>query len=144
MQYGIPEARAYTLVSDEVNIIFRAMWEKRRLMQECTAGMDMNVFLAQAVWATMEAHTVMNEFADVGFGVHTQISSLFTRFLAEETGSNFSSGLTSTIAELKASIAEVKSSMESKAKAFNRRADSLTDNVKRLCSKTDVTYKAQG
>eukprot|EP00956_Cyclotella_meneghiniana_P000986 scaffold1158_cov46-Cyclotella_meneghiniana.AAC.4 len=66
MQYGIPEARAYTLVSDEVNIIFRAMWEKRRLMQECTADMDMNVFLARAVWATMEAHTVMNEFADVG------------------------------------------------------------------------------
>eukprot|EP00956_Cyclotella_meneghiniana_P000985 scaffold1158_cov46-Cyclotella_meneghiniana.AAC.3 len=89
---------------------------------------------------------VLDKFrrAHVGFGVHTQISSLFTRFLAEETGSNFSSGLTSTIAELKASIAEVKSSMESKAKAFNRRAYSLTDNVKRLCSKTDVTYKAQG
>lgn len=143
-QYGIPEARAYTLVSDEVNIIFKAIWNKRQLMQEFSKGMDLTVYLARAVWTTMEAHMVMKEFSDAGFGVHTQISSLFTRFLAEETGSNFSSGLASTITELKTSISAVQSSVDSKAKAISKRCDSLTDNVKRLCNKTDVSYKAQG
>lgn len=143
-QYGIPEARAFTLVSDEVNIIFKAIWSKRQLMQEFSAGMDLTVYLARAVWTTMEAHMVMKEFSDAGFGVHTQISSLFTRFLAEETGSNFSAGLTSTITELKASISAVQSSVDSKAKAISKRCDALTENVKRLCSKTDVPYKAQG
>lgn len=64
------------------------------------------MYLARAIWVTMEAHMVMEDFMEPSFGsTHIQISSLFTRFLAEETGNNFSSaGLSSQLAELKKKI----------------------------------------
>ena len=141
-QYGIPEKETYTLVSNEVNKMYQAMWEKRMLMQQFATYQDETLYLARAVWTTMQAHGVMTEFADPGFETHTLISSIFIRFLAEETGSNFSSGLNKVIDELKEKIKEVDTSASNKSKAITRRLDALTDMVKKLCTKTEVKYVA--
>lgn len=98
--YGIPEDKTYTLVSNQLNTIFESLWSKRMLMQEFSTEQDEMLYLARTVWVTMEAHMVMEEYADLDFKSHNLISSVFIRFLAEETGSNFASGLTKIIAEL--------------------------------------------
>ena len=139
-QYGIPEKETFTLVSNELNKIFQTLWEKRMLMQEFSPDCDQQLFLARTVWITMQAHMIMDDFADPAFETHTLISSIFIRFLAEETGSNFSSGLKGTIDELKGLIATTDANASAKAKAITRCLDSLTDNVKKLCAKTEVKY----
>ena len=139
-QYGIPEKETFTLVSNELNKIFQTLWEKRMLMQEFSPDCDQQLFLARTVWITMQAHMIMDDFADPAFETHTLISSIFIQFLAEETGSNFSSGLKGTIDELKGLIATTDANASAKAKAITRCLDSLTDNVKKLCAKTEVKY----
>lgn len=67
-------------------------------------------YFARGVWITMQALTTCHEFATVNFASHTLISSVFVCFLAEETGSNFASGLTSTIDELRSRVTDVDTS----------------------------------
>ena len=143
-QYGIPEKETYTLVSNELNKMFQAMWEKRMLMQEFSTDCDQRLFLARTIWITMQAHMVMTEFAEPAFETHTLISSIFIRFLAEETGSNFSSGLSTTITELKEQISAVDSLQTKKAKAISQRLDSVSETVRKLCSKADVKFASKG
>ena len=111
-------------------------------MQEFAEDQDEYLYLARAIWVTMEAHMIMEDFMEPSFGTHIQISSLFTRFLAEETGNNFSSGLSSQLAELKKKIDKSRDEVDLKNKHLTSRLDSLTDNVKKLCTKAEVKYAA--
>jgi hypothetical protein len=100
-QWGIPDEKVYILVCDEMQIIFRKLFEKRMKMQVFSTGRDPLVYMARCIYITMQAHMVMDEFLDLNFGTHVLISSLFTRFLAEQTGANFASGVAKSIEELK-------------------------------------------
>ena len=84
---------------------------------------------------------VMEEFAALDFKSHNLISSIFIRFLAEETGSNFASGLEAQLKEILSDIAKLKSELNSKTNGFNRRFDNHTENLKAVCTKVDVRYK---
>ena len=66
-------------------------------MQVFSEKRDKQLYFAKALWVTMQCHMVMDEFEELGFGTHVLISSLFTRFLAEQTGSNFASGIAAKI-----------------------------------------------
>jgi predicted phage-related endonuclease len=89
----------------------------------------------------METHVIMKEFADLEFKAHNLISSVFIRFLAEETGSNFSSGLTAKLQEILQDVEELKKSVGKKNKGINRRLDSHTEHLKLICPKVDVKFK---
>jgi hypothetical protein len=143
LKYGIPEQRTYTLVSDQLHTMFEEMWCHRRLMQEFDKETYDDVeYFARGIWTTMQALSVCHEFSSVNFASHNLISSVFVRFLAEETGSNFSSGLTNTLQEMKSQVNAVDSGYKKTAVAINRRLDSHTDHLKRLCAKVpDVTFK---
>jgi hypothetical protein len=143
LKYGIPEQRTYTLVSDQLHTMFEEMWGYRRLMQEFDKETYDDVeYFARGIWITMQALTACHEFSSVNFASHNLISSVFVRFLAEETGSNFSSGLTKTLQEMKTQVSAVDSGYKKAAVAINRRLDSHTDHLKRLCAKVpDVTFK---
>jgi hypothetical protein len=79
----------------------------------------------------MQALSVCHEFSSVNFASHNLISSVFVRFLAEETGSNFSSGLTKTLQEMKGQVSTVDDSGYKKAAvAINRHLDSHTDHLR--------------
>jgi hypothetical protein len=110
-QFGIPEDKVYTLVCDELQIMFRKMFERRMKMQVFSSSLDPKVYLAKSIWVTMQCHMAMDEFEELGFGTHVLISSLFTRFLAEQTGSNFASGLSKKLTDLKAELDKNKAEM---------------------------------
>lgn len=140
--YGIPEVKAYTLLSAQLITILNAMWAVRTLMPEFVSGSDLELYAARTVMTTMKAHMIQDEFAELDFKSHNLISSVFIRFLAEETGSNFASGLTDQLAQILKELATLKASVSGKHNGINRRLDSHTDHLKRLCAKTEVKFNA--
>ena len=85
-QYGIPETKTFTLVSNQLNTIFETMWAKRMMMQEFAGDAtedERRLYFARSIWITMQAHMIMAEFAALDFASHNLISSVFVRFLAE-------------------------------------------------------------
>jgi hypothetical protein len=64
-QFGIPEDKVYTLVCDELQIMFRKMFERRMKMQVFSSALDPKVYLAKAIWVTMQCHMVMDEFEEL-------------------------------------------------------------------------------
>jgi hypothetical protein len=54
--YGIPETKDFTLVSNQLNTIFLSLWAKRMLMQEFSTERDETLYVARTIWVTMEAH----------------------------------------------------------------------------------------
>jgi hypothetical protein len=144
LKYGIPELKTYTLVSDQLHTIFEEMWASRRLMQEFDSEMNNDVeYFARGVWITLEALTTCAEFSSVNFAKHHLISSVFVRFLAEETGSNFASGLTSTIDDLKGVVRKVDKGYQKSHKAINNRLDNHADNLVKVCAKLDMKFVAK-
>jgi hypothetical protein len=144
LKYGIPELKTYTLVSDQLHTIFEEMWASRRLMQEFDSEMNNDVeYFARGVWITLEALTTCAEFSSVNFAKHHLISSVFVRFLAEETGSNFASGLTSTIDDLKGVVRKVDEGYQKSHKAINNRLDNHADNLVKVCAKLDMKFVAK-
>lgn len=108
------------------------------------AGNELEYF-ARGVWISLQAIEICADFASVNFASHTLISSVFVRFLAEETGSNFASGLTATIDDLKAMLATTETGYKGAQKAINTRLDIHADLIKRLCDKTtDIKIKDKG
>eukprot|EP00804_Cyclotella_cryptica_P012526 CCRYP_017725-RA/>CCRYP_017725-RA protein AED:0.77 eAED:0.39 QI:0/0/0/0.5/1/1/2/0/385 len=137
-QYGIPEHKVYTLVSDELQVMFRKMLTLRMKMQVFSASRDKHLCLAKTVWIVMQCHMVMDEFLELGFGTHVLISSMFTRFLAEQTGSNFASGVSKKLEDLEKDIASANSKSESCDKAITTRLDKTTNDIKALKTKCGV------
>lgn len=109
---------------------------------EFVADSDLEVYAACALMITMRAHKVQDEFATLDFKSHNLISSVFIRFLAEETGSNFASGLAEQLAPIVKELNALKTSILGKHIGMNRRLDSHTDHLKRLCAKTEVKFNA--
>jgi hypothetical protein len=90
--YGIPESKVYTLMSNQLVTILNSMWSVHTMMQEFVSDSDLELCAVRAVMITMRVHMVQEDFANLEFKSHNLISSVFIRFLAEETGSNFASG----------------------------------------------------
>ena len=140
-QYGIPEEATFTMVCDELQLIFEAIWAKRMCMQEFSAEQDDILFMARGIFTTMQAHMIMDDFAEPGFATHVLITSLFVRFLAKQTGENFSSGLQRTLDDIRKDVATNKRNQDTINKAVTGRLDNHTENIKALCTKTTVSYK---
>jgi hypothetical protein len=134
-QFGIAEDKVYTLVSDELQIMFRKMFEHRMKMQVFSSTLDPKVYLAKAIWVTMQSHMVMDEFEQLNFGTHVLISSLFTRFLAEATGSNSVTGLIKKLTDLKADMAKDKTYLEGRINTAIARADKAISELATLKAK---------
>lgn len=140
--YGIPEVKTYTLLSDQWITVFTCFWPCRMLMQEFSGDCDLVMYVARAIYKTMQMHMIMDEFASADFKAHNLISSVFIRFLAEETGSNlFSSGLASKLKEILQELDELKKSVGKKSKGINRHLDSHTEHLKLICPTVDVKFK---
>jgi hypothetical protein len=138
--YGIPEKETYTLASNELWVMLDAFWGKRQLMEEFSTERDKVLYAARTIFTTMETHMVMKEFKDPDFGTHVLISSIFTRFLAEQTGANFSSGLDSSLTQLRESIKKVDVASDKKIVAITTRLDAMTELLKKICAKTEVKF----
>jgi hypothetical protein len=82
----------------------------------------------------------MAEFAELDFKSHNLISSVFIRFLAEETGSNFASGLNSQLQDMQADHKTLSALVERRLKEINRKLDSHTENLQKLCKKAELKY----
>lgn len=136
-QFGILEKDVFGLVSDEIKIMFRQSFIERMKMKTFSEDRDPLVFYANCIWITMKAHMVMAEFSDIGFGSHVLISSLFTRFLAEQTGANLGAGVSAHIARLEAEIKKLRNELASKANAINGRLDKMDPKIKDLYTKCD-------
>eukprot|EP00804_Cyclotella_cryptica_P022762 CCRYP_004989-RA/>CCRYP_004989-RA protein AED:0.81 eAED:0.69 QI:0/0/0/0.5/1/1/2/0/695 len=137
-QYGIPEHMVYTLVSDELQVMFHKMFTLRMKMQVFPASRDKHLYLTKAVWVVMQCHMVLDEFLELGFGTHVLISSMFTRFLAEQTGSNFASGVSKKLEDLEKDIASANSKSESRDKAITTQLDKTSNDIKALKTKCGV------
>lgn len=131
-KYGIAEDKVYTLISDELQLIFRQMFERRMKMQVFSANRDPVVYYARCIWTTLQAHEVMSEFADLGFGTHVLISSLFTRFLAEQTCANHGAGLAEQVTKLESDVKKAKNEVNTKVNAINTRLDKYDTRIKSL------------
>ena len=131
-KYGIQEEKVYTLISDELQIIFRQIFVQRMKMQVFSDSRDPVVYYARCIFTTMKAHTVMQEFSELGFGTHVLISSLFTRFLAEQTGANHGAGLSTQIARLESDLKKLKNELSTKVNAINARLDKMDPKIKTL------------
>jgi hypothetical protein len=131
-KYGIPEEKVYTLISDELQIIFRQIFVQRMKMQVFSDNRDPAVYYARAIFTTLKAHAVMQEFSDLGFGTHVLISSLFTRFLAEQTGANHGAGLSTQITRLESDLKKQKNDVTTKVNAINARLDKMDPKIKTL------------
>eukprot|EP00956_Cyclotella_meneghiniana_P015190 scaffold23051_cov36-Cyclotella_meneghiniana.AAC.2 len=109
------------------------------MIDPATSWFDKRLYFAKAVWVTMQCHMVMDEFLSLGFGTHVLISSMFTRFLAEQTGSYFASGVSKKLEDLEKEIASVHSKSESRNnKAITGRLDKMTQDIKSLKTKCGV------
>jgi hypothetical protein len=138
-QWGIPEEKVYILVCDELQIMLRKIFEKRMKLPVFAANRDPVVYMARCIFITMQAHMVMDEFLDLNFGTHVLISSLFTRFLAEQTGNNFASGVSKHFEELRKEIAEVRKNSDTKSKAITGRLDRYLEALRSVETKCKVT-----
>jgi hypothetical protein len=78
--YGIPEVKTYTLLSDQWITVFTCFWPCRMLMQEFSGDCDLVMYVARAIYKTMRMHMIMDEFASADFKAHNLISSVFIRF----------------------------------------------------------------
>jgi hypothetical protein len=121
--------------------MYEEMWKHLRLMQEfdSESGADADYF-ARGIWISLQALATCIEFSSVNFASHTMISNVFVRFLAEETGTNFASGMTSTISDIKSSVAGMAEAQAKVNKAMTIRMDNHADNLKKLCVKADLKY----
>jgi hypothetical protein len=137
-QWGIPDDKVYILVCDEIQIILRKIFEKRMKMQVFSTGRDPLVYMARCIFITMQAHMIMDEFLDLNFGTHVLISSLLTRFLAEQTGANFASGVAKTIEELKKEIASVRENSNTKLGGVTKRVDRYLEALKTVEKKCSL------
>eukprot|EP00956_Cyclotella_meneghiniana_P000084 scaffold152_cov52-Cyclotella_meneghiniana.AAC.4 len=124
-QFGISEEKVYTFICDELQCIFRRIFEQRIKMQVISSTRDPTLYYARCVWFTLHAHMIMDEFKEAKFGTHTEISALFTRFLAEQTGSDHGSNLAGQIKSLGEEIKKVNSALNSKSTAINGRLDKM-------------------
>jgi hypothetical protein len=115
-------------------------------MQEFDKDADNDVeYFARGVWISMQALSVCAEFSSVNFASHTLISSVFVRSLAEETGSNFASGLTGNIAELNARLSNLQDANQKVNKAMTARMDNHAETLQKLCAKSgDVKIVSKG
>jgi hypothetical protein len=107
-QYGIAEDKVYTLLSDELQIIFRALFEIRNKLQAFSVKRDPLIYHAKCIWITMQAHMKMKEFLDLKFGAHTLISALFNRFHLEQSGNAVPPAITTAITKHTTDINTVK------------------------------------
>lgn len=121
-------------------MIYESLWAKRMCMQEFSADRDPTLYYARALWITMEAHMIMEEFLVPGFAVHVTITSLFVRFLAQQTGMNFSAGLTGTISKLETKINTEKKANAKRFAGITKRLDNHTNNIRALCTKTGQRF----
>lgn len=131
-QYGIPEDKVFGLVSDEIKVMLRQSFAERMKMPVFGENRDPMLYYATSIWVTLHAHQVMAEFNDLGFASHVLISSLFTRFLAEQTGANLGAGVTAHITRLEAEIKKLRNELTSKATAINGRLDKMDPKIKNL------------
>lgn len=121
--YGIPESKVYTLMSNQLVTILNSMWSVHTMMQEFVSDSDLELYAVRAVMITMRVHMVQEDFANLEFKSHNLISSVFIRFLAEETGSNFASGLSEQLAQIIKELNSLKTSISGKHSGMNRRLD---------------------
>jgi hypothetical protein len=140
LQYGIDEKRTFELVSKQLVVIMDAIWAVRMMMQEFSPDRDKHLFLACMIMITMKAHMVMESFAEPGFATHTLISTIFIRFLVEVTGGNFASGVEGQFQDLEGKVKKASEDLTATKRAFTARMDSMTGNIKSLCTKADVKY----
>lgn len=134
-QFGIPEEKVFTLVCDELQIIFRKMFERRMKMQVFAENRDKQLYFAKALWITMQCHMVMDEFEELGFGTHVLISSLFTRFLAEQTGANFAAGMAAKLDRLEQALNALKTKLETRIGGISGKVDAHGNQIKSLQNK---------
>ena len=129
-QFGIAEEPVFTFICDELQCMFKKMFEERMKMQVFSTTRDPTLYYARCIWYTLHAHMIMDEFKDAKFGTHTLISSLFIRFLAQQTGSNHGANLATQIKTLDGDIKKVNNALNSKSTAINGRLDKLDTRVK--------------
>ena len=129
-QFGISEEPVFTFICDELQCMFKKMFEQRMKMQVFSTTRDPTTYYARCIWYTLHTHMIMDEFKDAKFGTHTLISSLFIRFLAQQTGSNHGSNLATQIKALDGDIKKVNTALNSKTTAINGRLDKLDTRVK--------------
>lgn len=137
-QFGIPEEKVFTLVCDELQIMFRKMFERRMKMQVFAENRDKQLYFAKALWITMQCHMVMTEFEELGFGTHVLISSLFTRFLAEQTGANFAAGMAAKLDRLEQALNALKTKLETQIGGISGKVDAHGNQIKSLQNKCGV------
>ena len=129
-QFGIAEEPVFTFICDELQCMFKKMFEERMKMQVFSTTRDPTLYYARCIWYTLHAHMIMDEFKDAKFGTHTLISSLFVRFLAKQTGSNHGANLATQIKSLDSEVKKVNSALNSKTTAINGRLDKMDTRVK--------------
>jgi hypothetical protein len=134
-QYGIAEDKVYTLLSDELQIIFRALFEIRNKLQSFSVKRDPLIYHAKCIWITMQAHMKMKEFLDLKFGAHTLISSLFNRFHLEQSGNAVPPAITTSLTNLKSDINAVKTKAAADHTKLEGRFNKLQTEFNTLKSK---------
>jgi hypothetical protein len=72
--YGIPESKVYTLMSNQLITILNSMWSVRTMMQEFVSDSDLELYAARAVMITMRVHMVQEDFANLEFKSHNLIA----------------------------------------------------------------------
>eukprot|EP00956_Cyclotella_meneghiniana_P035850 scaffold118730_cov48-Cyclotella_meneghiniana.AAC.2 len=56
----------HSLVCDELQVMFRKMFNHRMKMQIFSATRDKRLYFAKAVWVTMQCHMVVDKFLSLG------------------------------------------------------------------------------
>lgn len=103
----LPEKKIFTLLSNELMQVCDDLFECRQLGINVDYANKQEVGMKFA-WVTFNALGKMAEYFKVKFKNHPTISSIFIRFLTQQTGNSSAAGLKSQVDELDATLRKLK------------------------------------
>lgn len=118
IQFEIPEKDCLVLVSEQINIVFEAIYNKRQLMPQFDPHMDSGDYASQIAYYTLQAHAVMDEFSSVKFGGHGLLGNTFIRFLAKQTGNS-------------SAVVKLEKKLDEQMKKINKKLDETVTAAKK-------------
>ena len=127
IQFKIPEQQCLVLISSQLKIILKAVFDSRKFMPQLSSTVTMD-YTAQFAFYTLQAHQVMTDFSSKKFTGHGLLGNCFIRFLAAQVGETSAPAMTKKIKTLEERV-------DKEVKKMNQTLDATLKAVKNEKSK---------
>ena len=110
-QFGIAEKECLVLISEQMKIVFKQVFNKRMMMPEFSIppGEKVTVdYAAQVFFFTLQAHSAMEDFMSKKFTGHGLLGNTFICFLARQCGRTSVAEFERRLAKLEKKLTDAK------------------------------------